>query len=97
MVKDFNSNKKFSVSNTFMTNADTPSLAFQGLIANPVNPFTGKAINSDAKKEKEHHIFQTDAWQVSKNNGNKFLPGKWFALYGDNLFDMDSWEYLGTY
>lgn len=97
MVKDFNSDKEFTTDNTFMTNADTPSLAFQGVIDSPVNPFTGKAINTDAKKEKVHHIFYTNHWRIKNNRGKKFKPGNWYALHGDNVFDSDSWEFLGSY
>ena len=43
LVKDFDS-QELTTDNTFMTNADTPSIALSGLIDNPVNPFTGHAI-----------------------------------------------------
>lgn len=33
-----------------MTNADTPTLAVDNLIRNPINPFTGRVINNDEKK-----------------------------------------------
>ena len=48
MVKDFGS-KEFVVSDEFMTNADVPSIALDGVIEQPMNPFTGKLINSDEK------------------------------------------------
>ena len=59
MVKDFDSTE-FTVSHEFMTNADTPTLAMEGLIDNPVNPFTGKAINADEKLT--HPQFITRSW-----------------------------------
>ena len=96
MVKDFNRNQEIVTDDSFMTNADTPTLAFHGLIADPVNPFTGKNINNKAKQEKTHHIFYTKYWNVNENNGKTFLPGYWFGLHGDNIFDINSWEYLGT-
>ena len=40
LVKDFGSTE-FTISDEFMTNADVPTLATQGLIENPTNPFTG--------------------------------------------------------
>ena len=49
LVKDFNS-KEFTISNEFMTNADTPTLAVDNLIRNPINPFTGRVVNNDEKK-----------------------------------------------
>ncbi len=48
MVKDFNATG-FTSSDEFMTQADTPTLAFGGLIDDPVNPFTGKVINNSEK------------------------------------------------
>ncbi len=97
MVKDFDESGEWKTDNSFMTNADTPTLAFDGLIENPINPSTGNIINNEAKKESEHHIFHTVKWQVNRNNGNTFLPGHWFSLHGDNLFDMSKWESLGIY
>ncbi len=94
MVKDFDS-AGFSIDDTFMTNADTPVLAFEGLIADPVSPFTGNPINSEAKKESEHHVFYTEEWQTNENNGTTFLPGVWMTLSSDDIFDMDSWKTTG--
>ena len=48
MVKDFGASG-FTVDDTFMTNADVPTIALEGIINDPVNPFTGKKINSDSK------------------------------------------------
>ena len=49
LVKVFNS-KGFHMDDRFMTNADTPILALDGLIDAPVNPFTGKPITNAAKE-----------------------------------------------
>ena len=50
LVKDFDSNGEFTVDTQFMTNADTTVLATRGIIADPVNPFTGKAITMEPKE-----------------------------------------------
>jgi len=50
MVKDFNA-KGFTTSDAFMTNADVPTLSFEGLVESPVNPYTGNPINSSYKEE----------------------------------------------
>lgn len=96
LVKDFDSHA-FRVDHQFMTNADTPTLAFSGLLQDPVNPFSGKPINSEAKNTEEYHVFYTDAWGTEINNGNTFLPGSWYALSGQNLFDVSCWRKLGDY
>ena len=51
LVKDFNSNEPLKTDMTFMTNADTPSLALKDIIENPVNPYTGNVISSESKKD----------------------------------------------
>ncbi len=96
LVKDFDS-KGFHVDQNLMTNADTPTLALNGLIDDPVNPFTGKTINSDAKNVNEHRVFYTDTGNPGINTGAAFLPGRWYALTGQNIFDTSAWRYLGYY
>lgn len=96
LVKDFDSNG-FQVDDRFMTNADTPTLALDGLIDEPVNPFTGKAITDAAKEVEEYHIFNTNFNSPKDNDGNTFLPGNWYALTGQNVFDVSAWRSLGTW
>ena len=85
MVKDFNS-KEFDIDYTFMTNADTPSLATSGLIDSPVNPFTGNPINMLPKEDDIDICLGTET-NLSKNNGNTFINNSkyWFRLSGDAL------------
>ncbi len=91
MVKDFDS-KEFTVSNEFMTNADVPTLATNDLIKNPINPFTGKLINSHEKTTHSQYLIASYDWSVSENNGNTFLPSKW-ASVKDDLWDEDNWSF----
>ena len=94
MVKDFGSNG-FHVDDRFMTNADTPTLALDGLLNAPVNPFSGKAITDDAKCTESLHIFFTE--YLSPYPRNTFYPGHWFELRGQNIFDLSAWHSLGFY
>ena len=96
LVKDFDS-KGFLVDDRFMTNADTPILALDGLIDAPVNPFTGKPITDAAKGAEEYHIFNTNFNSPKDNDGNTFLPGNWYALTGQDIFDVSAWRSLGTW
>ena len=91
MVKDFGA-KGFAFSDEFMTNADVPLLAADGLIEDPVNPFTGKPMTDKKKREPVQYLFYSDHWNVDENNGNVFLPGAWLELKGGNLFDMANWS-----
>lgn len=92
LVKDFSADKEFSVCNDFMTNADVPSIALDGLVQNPLNPFTGKRISSDAKNERQ--IVTTSVnWSIGKQNKNSFdtRDGEWISVSG-NIFDRASWK-----
>jgi len=91
MVKDFDSDG-FTVSNDFMTNADVPTLATNGLIDNPVNPFTGKAINSHEKTAHDQFVSMSEEWNANINNGNTFMPSGW-ASVRDNLWDKNNWTF----
>ncbi len=93
MVKDFDS-KGFTVDERFMTNADTPTIAMNGLIENPVNPFTGNPITDAMKYAPEQHATYSYEFNVEKNNGYAFNPCKWFSVH-DDVRDPDNWEYIG--
>ena len=91
LVKDFNATG-FTTSEEFMTNADVPTLATQGLIENPSNPFTGKEINNEEKTAHEQMVILSEDWDVTINNGNTFLPARWASISG-NLWDKDKWNF----
>ena len=93
MVKDFNTTG-FTTNEEFMTNGDTPTIATSGLIKDPVNPFTGKAINSDAKNGPQK-VFLSNK-NINDNTGNTFLPGSWYTVSG-NPHDKSSWKYVGDH
>ena len=91
LVKDFNS-RGFKTDMSFMTNADTPVLAMKGLISEPVNPFTGKPVNSDAKQG-EQPLILSELWDIEQNDGNTFAPSRWYSVH-DNIFDLGNWKEL---
>ena len=92
MVKDFNATG-FTVDETFMTNADTPTIATSGVIADPANPFTQNPINS-LLKEGPQLIFSSEKWSTYVNNGTTFIPGKWYRFEGTDPYDPENWEYV---
>jgi hypothetical protein len=96
MVKDYNSTG-FTVSDEFMTNADTPILAFDGVIEDPVNPFTGNPIQ-EPDKTQDQVIFVSDNLNTRSNSGTQFEDpdGYWIAVR-DNIYDDANWHlYEGT-
>ena len=95
MVKDFGA-KGFRTDTTFRTNADTPILAFEGTVENPVNPFTGKAITAEAAEAAKSgtlHLAETD-YHVERNTGNTFTDPQYLTFKGQDVTDPDNW-YIG--
>lgn len=92
MVKDFNA-KEFTESDEFMTNGDVPTLAVEGLIDNPVNPFTGKAINNDEKTAHDQYVLGSFEWNTQSNNGNVYLPGLWLSVH-DDMRNKNNWTVM---
>lgn len=94
LVKDFNSTG-FNICNDFMTNADVPTLATEGVIYNPVNPFTGKAITSDEKHEHEQFIVPLSFFNIEyEGDGTQYWPTTWLSV-SKNIFDHNNWSYYG--
>ena len=89
MVKDFGSTQ-FVTDESFMTNGDVPALALEGLIENPVNPFTGNPIDQSGKDTDVQYVCASHQWNVAKNNGNTFQDDPWYAVSGD-MMNRDNW------
>ncbi len=92
MVKDFNSTG-FKTSDEFMTNADVPTIATEGIIENPINPFTNNPINSDEKTAHDQFIMTSHDWRTTNNNGNTFSATGW-AVVTNNIWDRNDWQFI---
>ncbi len=93
LVKDFNETE-IVYSDSFMTNADVPTLAVKDIISNPINPYTGKQINSDKKSEKQ---LVTSSFNIDiSTNGYAFDTGDstWWSVTPGDIFDNDNWAPL---
>lgn len=90
LVKDFNATG-FTTCNDFMTNADTPSLALDGVVDSPVNPFTGNPINMDPKAG-DQYIYISGSGDVLTVNGTKFDEADhyWLTVH-DDIYNKDNW------
>ena len=62
------------------------------IIANPVNPFTGKPIGNEEKTAHDQYITLSSEWDVNTVNGNTFNPSGW-AKVSKDLWDADNWEF----
>ena len=91
MVKDFNASKGMETDFTFMSNADVPSLALEGLIDEPRNPFTGNEISKDKKKE-PLYIAISGSIHLSESTDSQFQlnVNKDYYVH-DNIFVSSNW------
>ncbi len=96
LYKDF-SDTESRTDNSFMTNADVPTMAMTGLIEDMTNPFTGKTINSDEKTAHDQIVTTADNHSVRENNGKTFDTGDWdwYSVH-DNIFESSNWTNLGA-
>lgn len=90
--KDFGDSGEFKTDYTFMTNADTPTLAMSSLLDNPLNPFTGNPIYQPDAKKGPMYVLYTDNWSAESNAGNKFTNTIWYELMNQNVLDKKNWK-----
>ena len=88
MVKDFNTRDPMKTDMTFMTNADVPSLAMNGLIENQVNPFTGNVITTD-QKNNPLLILVKNVHEINQNEIELNAQNTYYIH--DNIFDEKNW------
>ena len=91
MVKDYGATG-FEISEEFMTNADVPTLATDGAIENPVNPFTGTPINSDEKYAHDQLVIVSRQWSSDVNNGDTYIADKWASVHTD-IRNPENWSF----
>ena len=89
MVKDFDS-KGFVTDKSFMMNALTPTFATEGLIENPVNPFTGNLL-PDKPLNGKPYILDSEVRDIIENSGTQYIPGTWLTV-SDDIYDLDNWK-----
>lgn len=92
-VKDFNRKGNYKTDMAFMTNADTPIMAVNGLITKPINPFTEKNIITQTNKKKVKILYYTDVKADYKNypNATCIFPTAKFFEVSENIFKKEDW------
>ncbi|MBP5465229.1 MAG: membrane protein insertase YidC [Treponema sp.] len=98
MFKDFGDGTPFVQDReTFMTNGDVPSLLLNGLVEQPVNPFTGKPIPTDTRPLKADGVIisASDAHRPADNGSCRYSirDGEWW-LVRDSVFKASSWTQI---
>ena len=93
MVKDFNASG-YTVCEDHMTSADTPVIAASGVIDKPVNPYSGKPLDTSLKTGTERVILSSE-YSLYKNLDRKtFHMGSWYEVTGDP-HKSSNWRYVG--
>ena len=95
LVKDFGDNEPLRVSDEFMTTGDVPTIVMEGLIEDPVNPFTGNPVNSDVDKTQQLATTAHDSWDIrnySKTDTQFNLSDGSFWRVDGNVHDVTKWE-----
>lgn len=93
LVKDFDADV-FNVDRQFMSNADVPIIATDGLIENARNPFTGNVLSEMNKKDAPLNLIFALNYNTETNNGYRYLPELWFSVH-DDIFVPENWSSLG--
>ncbi len=100
LVKDFGATGALKTSSEFMTNADLATIATAGVISNPQNPFTNKAITDAEKNAHPQYIIRGTEWSVYLNNGNAFKKEAWASVDNTSgngsIWSASSWSFLNT-
>jgi hypothetical protein len=91
LVKDFGADGNLKTDNTFMSNADVPTLAFEGQIENPINPFTGNPVNMDMKKE-PLYISITGSLHVVQDDKNVVDIHGDYYVRGEDIYNPANWS-----
>jgi hypothetical protein len=92
LYKDFNSHGIISTNNDFMTNADVPFFTLNGLLENPVNPFSGNPISTQAKEK--GILIATQHSPMAYDHGKYIFnikKNQWIYLH-DSIYEASNWE-----
>lgn len=93
-VKDFNAKGNIKFDNSFMTNADVPLIAIDGIIRNPRNPFTRKILSSKEKQKGVYILQDHSDWNPSQfyRKNRPLNENSTFKHVKDNIFNVDNWS-----
>ena len=96
LYKDFNATGPLKIDNdTFMTNADAPSLLLKDIVEKPINPYTNKPIPLDTTDLKKDGVYisASDAHQPPYNGKYTFSikDNEWWHVK-DNIFKAANWK-----
>lgn len=92
LVKDFGEWGGVKTDLEFMTNADTPAIALEGIVSNAKNPFTGVPL---APADKSEYVkimtSQAQSTRIRKQARFDIAKDEWFTVK-DNIFVNENWK-----
>ncbi len=92
-VKDFNSTGKYKTDNTFMTIADVPLVALDGIVDNPINPISNNMLTNKSKEDGVVIFADKNRWNTNDFPGSKvFDKNSHFIKVKDNIFDQKNYK-----
>ena len=92
LYKDFSTTGELKTDMAFMTTADVPTLALEGIVENPINPFTGNSVNSNAKADGVY-ITTDDIFMPHHGKSDYIFTVRddlWYHVK-DNIFVDSNW------
>jgi hypothetical protein len=91
MVKPFKARGPLALSKEFMTNADVPSIAAEGLLGNPINPYLGTPVAAPENGKVPQAVARGVSFQPRRHGPYGYtLSGK-REFYGPDIFSASSW------
>jgi len=89
MIKDFDSASEFNTSDKFMTTADVPWMALDGIVEG-VNPYTKNKIEEPANKLP--WVGAYTPWRIEDNPNSKYKIENHFIINNPDIFDVTNWQ-----
>lgn len=92
LVKDFDEHGEVKTDMTFMTNADTPYLATEGIVENASNPFTGLPFKIDDKNSYvKILVANAQSTRTRKRSAFSSREDEWYCVH-DGIFKNENWS-----
>lgn len=92
IVKDFGERGSVLTSMEFMTNADTPALAVEGIIPDAKNPFTGAPlVPADKSKYVKIMTANPQSTRIRKQSRFDIAKDEWVTVK-DDIFVNENWK-----
>ena len=91
LFKDFNASGEMKTDSAFMTIADVPTIITNGIIENPINPFTKKPLYMDNDNGAVFTTSHRYRWfKKQYKYSYKIMDDEWYHVK-ENVFKGESW------